>query len=339
MKIKIWDRLILLLGSLLAIASGVLLFVQGLQIKSALHMAFAVLTAAFGGYLIVFLRRCSAKRQDFVIQRTDNGELRIAVKAIENQVQKCVDLHEEIQSSTMKIVSGREGVVVDLAVTLDNNISIPLAVASLQKQIKQYLVASSGIEVKEVRVSVESTQDSSPAGTPEPEAEQPCEKAAAKEKKAPLHQRLFGREDEPAIVPEPPKEEEGLTDEEAATEAETEEAAEMVEERYQQAQGAEAQPENEAETFFPEAPVEAPETENPSEPDGPDADAETVLPSADAEEESEEPQEIPEEVPVLRDIPEEGFAFAAVEPEDGLEQPSETDAAPEAAETEEKSDE
>lgn len=339
MKIKIWDRLILLLGALLAVASGVLLFTQGLQIKNALYAALAVLTAAFGGYLIVFLRRCSAKRQDFVIQRTDNGELRIAVKAIENQVQKCIDLHEEIQASSMKILNGREGVVVDLTVTLDNNISIPLAVASLQKQVKQYLVASSGIEVKEVRVSVESTQDSSPAGTPEPETEQPGEKAAAKEKKAPLHQRLFGREDEPAILPEPPKEEGGMMDEETATEAETEEAAEMVEERYEQShnapdQEAEAPAAEDVQTPSQEEQLET-ETEPSPEPDGPETEAElSAFPEDDVPLEEAE-----DEVPVLREIPEEGFTFVPAEPETGLEPLSESDDTPETAETEEESDE
>ena len=228
MKIKVSDRLILFSGSLLSVAAGVALFLLGLQNKNALYAVLAVVLAAFGGYLITFLRRYEAKRQDFVIQRTDSGELRIATKAIENQVQKCLDLHEEIQDSSLKIVSNREGVVVDLTVTLDNNISIPLAVAALQKQIKQYLIASSGIEVKEVRVSVESTQDSLSPEEQESDGEQAAEKAAAKEeKKAPMHQRLFGRADEPAIVPEPPKEEEEGVDEETATEAETEEAAEV----------------------------------------------------------------------------------------------------------------
>lgn len=236
MKIKIWDRLILFVGAVLTVAGGIVLFMQGLETKNVVYLVCSVALAAFGGYLIAFPFRYKAKRNDFVIQRTDSGELRIAVKAIENQVQKCIDLHEEIQTSTMKIISNREGVVVDLVVTLANNISIPLAVASLQKQIKQYLIASSGIEVKEVRVSVESTQDSVSPEALGAEDEQPGEKAAAKdvkEKKAPLHQRLFGRADEPAIVPEPPKEEEPLEDEETATEAETEEAAEVEEARQQ----------------------------------------------------------------------------------------------------------
>ena len=290
MKIKISDRLILFAGSLLSVAAGVALFLLGLQNKNALYAVLAVVLAAFGGYLIMFLRRYESKRQDFVIQRTDSGELRIATKAIENQVQKCLDLHEEIRARSLKIVSNREGVVVDLTVTLDNNISIPLAVAALQKQIKQYLIASSGIEVKEVRVSVESTQDSLSPQVQELDGEQAAEKAAAKEKKAPMHQRLFGTAEQPAIVPEPPKVEEYGVDEETATEEETEEAAEVEETRDHP-----APPPDETEMPLEEKPVE--ETESPIPNPESETNAETGSLAAPAE-------ESPEESPVFWDMPE-----------------------------------
>ncbi len=278
MKMKLWDRLILCFGALLNLASGVLLFLQGLQANNnILYIVCAVLLAAFGVYLVLLLRRCIVKRNEFVIQRTESGELRIAVKAIENQVQKCIDLHEEIQVNTMNILTNREGVVVDLVVTLANNISIPLAVASLQKQIKQYLVASSGIEVKEVRVSVESTQNTALSDALSPEGESSEKPAAKEEKKAPMHQRLFGRADEPAIVPEPPKEE-CTEDEEAADEAETEEAAEVEEAkepspwvRPDEEPTAEAVQESE---ITEAAPVEVPET--PEVPEAPEKLPETV---------------------------------------------------------------
>jgi hypothetical protein len=232
MKIKLWDRLIVFFGAVLVILAGAALFVAGLQIQGMLEnlplavrvlcIVCGLLLAAFGGYLIVLPRRYAAKRHDFVVQRTDNGELRIAVKAIENLVQKCIDLHEEIQVSSMNILNSREGVVVDLCVSMANNISIPLAIASLQKQIKQYLIASSGIEVKEVRVSVESTQDVPTPAIPAENAEQ---LSPAKEKR-PLHERLFGTPDQPAIVPEPPKEEEESGEETPQEQPEEEKAEE-----------------------------------------------------------------------------------------------------------------
>ena len=148
-----------------------------------------------------------------MVQQTDNGELRIAVKAIENLVQKCIDMHEEIHVVSMKIRNCRDGVRVDLCISLANNIAIPLAVASLQKQIKQYLAASSGIEVKEVRVSVETAQagvgDSPYLVSSESAHAAPEKQPEPKEKpKLPLHQRIFGRGDQVVTVPEPPKAEE-----------------------------------------------------------------------------------------------------------------------------------
>ncbi len=211
MKFRVWDRLILFLGAVITVAAGIGLFVAGLRTQGAevenasvftqvMRIVFGVLLIVFGGYLIVLPRRYAITRRDFVVQRTDTGELRIAVKAIENLVKKCVNLHEEIQLISISVLNARDGVVVELNISLANNISIPLAVASLQKQIKQYLVASSGIEVKEVRVSVESTKDE-----PMIVAEAAEQEAEEDDKKAPLHQRLFGQAEQPAIVPEPPK--------------------------------------------------------------------------------------------------------------------------------------
>ena len=254
MKIKLLDRILLFLGAVLSILTGAALIVTGLQFTGVFAenvplwvkivcIAAGVLLMAYGGYVISIPHRYSTKRKEFVVQRTDSGELRIAVKAIENLVQKCIDLHEEIHLEKMDIINGREGVVVDLNISLANNISIPLAVASLQKQIKQYLVASSGIEVKEVRVSVESTQDE-----PEVMEELKDEEAAQervpvkepKEKKAPLHQRLFGKPDQPAIVPEPPKAEpEAPSEPENGAEAPAEEEVKITEEEISAVQAAE----------------------------------------------------------------------------------------------------
>ena len=241
-KIRFWDRLILFLGALLTVAAGGFLAVLGLQFLGALGeslslgirigcIAGGALLVAFGVYLFVFPARRAGSKHEFIVQQTDNGELRIAVKAIENLVQKCIDMHDEIRVVSMKIHNGREGVTVDLCISLANNISIPLAVASLQKQIKQYLVASSGIEVKEVRVSVETAQtgvgDSPYLVASEthaaPAEEKPAERAKAR---TPLHQRIFGKAEQPSTVPEPPREETAEAPAQVETDGRGEEAPE-----------------------------------------------------------------------------------------------------------------
>ena len=283
MKIRFWDRLILFLGALLTIAAGAFLAVCGLQFAGELGKALplparvgciagGILLVAFAVYLLVFPRKCSAGRHSFIVQQTDNGELRIAVKAIECLVQKCVDMHEEIDLNSMRIRNAREGVTVDMSISLANNISIPLAVASLQKQIKQYLAASSGIEVKEVRVSVDTASGEaepipdSPYLVQEQEQEkqEKQEKPAQEQPKAklPMHQRIFGRQEQAAIVPEPPKAEEAeKAEEEAAAPAEMkEEDAADAEKEEAQAEAAEA-PEKKEASEAEAAQLDAPEEE------------------------------------------------------------------------------
>lgn len=234
MKIRFWDRLILFLGALLTVAAGACLLIAGLQFLGAFgeglptaaragFIAGGALLVIFGGFLLALPHKFAAGRHSFIVQQTDNGELRIAVKAIENLVQKCVDMHEEINLNSMHIRNGREGVTVDMNISLASNISIPLAVASLQKQIKQFLVASSGIEVKEVRVSVETTNGEAGEAPDSPYLVSQQEQEKEKEKPAPeasrpkpLHQRIFGRQEQEITVPEPPK-----AEEEAPAEAET----------------------------------------------------------------------------------------------------------------------
>lgn len=218
MKIRFWDRLILFFGALCAFAAGVGLVIFGLQLPGlsfidvplwlrAACIALGVLTVLFAVYLFAFPRKLRYRRHDFVIQQTDNGELRIAVKAIENLVQKCIDTHDEIHVVSMRIHNGRDGVIIDLCISLANNISIPLAVASLQKQIKQYLIASSGIEVKEVCVSVETAPSGvgeSPYLVNAETQHAAAEKTAEEKPRRAVHQRIFGKAEEKATVPEPP---------------------------------------------------------------------------------------------------------------------------------------
>ena len=238
MKLKFYDRLVLFFGALLTIAAGAALGVAGLQIAGAISESLSPglriacigvgsLTVLFGLYVLAFPQKLRAERQGFVVQRTDNGELRISIKAIEGLVQKCIDMHDEIEVVSQRIRNTRDGVTVDLNIALANNISIPLAVAALQKQIKQYLSASSGIEITEVRVTVDTAQmpapdtaeqadaEAEPAGEAiaPAEAEKPAPKA-----KLPLHQRIFGRSETAANMPEPPKAEEPKAEEPQAEE-------------------------------------------------------------------------------------------------------------------------
>ena len=220
-QFRLWHHLILIVGALFTIITGIALILpifipqtvatmlakQWMQIVCCAVGAVDVL---FGLYLFTVPHKFTIRRKDFVIRQTENGELRIAVVAIKNLVKKCVDAHEEVTLNSMRIHNVRDGVTVDLSISLANNIIIPLVVSSLQKKVKQYLQTSSGIEVKEVRVAVETAKDAANTSAymvkDDNAAMEAEETLPVQEKKTPIHQRLFKRDAEPAILPEAPTE-------------------------------------------------------------------------------------------------------------------------------------
>ena len=241
MKLRVIDRLIAALAGIILVCLAVVpladtLFDVGIldrlakiaAFKSASHILFMVC----GGVVVllvgilcfrVALRR--SKRKGFVVQTTDVGELSISIRAIEDLVNKCVAKHEELHVSSTTLDNSRGGLTIGLRVGLATGVNIPLAVNALQKQIKQYVTACSGVDVQEVKVQVEATSAKAkpsiyavsemlenPAPLPR-EAEQVPEVAAEPapaETKEPeekcLHQRLFGEEEQPANMPMPPVE-------------------------------------------------------------------------------------------------------------------------------------
>ena len=120
--------------------------------------------------------------------------------------------------------------MITIRIALASGVNIPIAVSALQKQIKQYITSCSGVDVKEVRVMVETNNSLAPytgakiqssmmadvdaaakAGVVVDSLHEAAQNALTPEAdtktdatKAPLHQRLFRREEKPQIVPEAP---------------------------------------------------------------------------------------------------------------------------------------
>jgi hypothetical protein len=222
LKLKFLDRIAFFLGAVFVAAVGVAVIVISFQfsgidlidkdaaifsLQRILLMVIGLISLGYGAFLLALPHKFTRSKRGFVSQKTENGELRIAIKAIEHLVQRCIDMHNEIKVVSMDINNNHDGVRVELRISLANNISIPLAVASLQKQIKQYLLASSGIDVREVGVSVE-TASSNVGESPylvedtitQPNGAAPPPNTENKKKK-PLHQRIFSKEDQSAVMP------------------------------------------------------------------------------------------------------------------------------------------
>lgn len=240
MKIRILDRILVFLAGVLLIAAGAAVvagifwdipvadFFESLQGKSTVAIAAACVLALLGVYCMGMMFRRYKGKRGFVVQRTEGGELSISIKAIENLVQKCIDKHEELHVLSTGLENSRDGLVIKLRIGLASGVSIPLVVSALQKQIKQYITACSGIDVLEVKVQVETASASlkaSPYAVPDMLATPVTEKLASATQepaavnsavslvppdtepveKRPLHQRIFGREEQAMDVPVPPK--------------------------------------------------------------------------------------------------------------------------------------
>lgn len=217
MKIRVADRVVAAVSALLLIAVAAVVVANGFLeqnilgffVASPIYKTLAVvipLMLALGCLSIAVRRR---NNKESVSQRTDNGELSISVKAIEGLVKKCVDTHEEIQVSSLSLDNERGGLVIRLRIATGASVSIPLVVAALQKQLKQYITACTGLGVKEVCVQVDTAGadvKQSVYDLPDMLGEQSAQRVSEEsveeaEKKLP-HQRMFETDEASDAVPE-----------------------------------------------------------------------------------------------------------------------------------------
>lgn len=172
MKLKVWHRITLFGGAMLCLAVGVVLIVSGLQfneipirqesegfftINRLIILLMGLVAILFALFTLSLPSRMKTGKSNFVLQKTGSGEMRISVQAIESIVNKSVSEYNEIKLRDLAVQSVRDGVVISMKVDLPNNVNIPLAVEAMQKHISKRVQVTTGIDVKEVRIMVEST--------------------------------------------------------------------------------------------------------------------------------------------------------------------------------------
>ena len=179
MKIRVLDRILVAVAGivLLAICAGlvaqvffqadVIQFISNLiNVNSRLFKIAAAVIAAvlllIGLYCILMLFRHRSKRDKFILQKMESGDLAISLKALETMVSKCMEQHTEIQTEGIRLENQRDGLIIKIRGKVAGGISIPLTIDTLQKQIKQYVTACSGVEVKGIRVQIESSGEEAP---------------------------------------------------------------------------------------------------------------------------------------------------------------------------------
>ena len=172
MKIRILDRILVALAGILVLAGCAALAAQLFFEKDVVGRAAKLLTdenyrvwliaalallALLGLYCLLILFRHRGRKDKFVMQKTENGELSISLKAMESMVQKCLDPHKELTVQSVRLENQKGGLLIRIRGTVAGGVSIPLTVDALQQQIKQYVTACSGVEVKDIRVQIESS--------------------------------------------------------------------------------------------------------------------------------------------------------------------------------------
>ena len=176
MRLRILDRILVAVAGLLilAVCAGILaqvffhvdvvdkiakvLTTDKGWVRAAIAVA-CILLMLIGCYCVLVLFRHRRRKDRFIMQKMESGELAISLKAMETMVSRCLEQRKEIEPQSVRLENQRDGLVIRIRGTVASGISIPLTVDTLQKQIKQYVTACSGVEVKGIRVQIESSGD------------------------------------------------------------------------------------------------------------------------------------------------------------------------------------
>jgi len=227
MKLRILDRIITALAGLVLIVSAAALAAQLFFGKDVvgyakrllendsmrlLLIAGGVILCLLGLYCVMILFRHRGRNDKFISQKTDAGELSISLKALESMVTKCLEQHHEITAQGIHLENQKGSLLIRIKGTVAGGVSIPLTVDTLQQQIKQYVTACSGVEVKEIKVQIDSSGEDAkdaPFAISAPASPALLKAAAEKTEKTEKQNHAAdspeaSSENPPAVSPEPP---------------------------------------------------------------------------------------------------------------------------------------
>ena len=174
MRIRILDRILVALAGLILVAVCAGLVAQAFFSVDVIGYIKELLTAEtstqkiilgvvagalliVGLYCLLMLFRHRRRKDKFVLQKLESGDLAISLKTVETMVQKCLEQHSEIRTEGIRLENQRDGLLIRIRGTVAGGVSIPLTVDNLQKQVKRYVTACSGVEVKGIRIQIEAS--------------------------------------------------------------------------------------------------------------------------------------------------------------------------------------
>lgn len=178
MKLKVIDRIFLLITSLISLAAAVLSgsiiygkeFLQkyvGFVLFGSEDITFWVLCGALALFVIIAIllfeiavRRVKRKDKNSVtVQHAEqgNGEVRVSVQALDSLVKQSIANHSEgVADIKTRILNHEDSISLRVDMSLESDVHIPNATMLLQDSIKNYIEEYSGIAVRDISIMVTS---------------------------------------------------------------------------------------------------------------------------------------------------------------------------------------
>lgn len=190
MKLSIFDRILLAILLIAAILTAFVLFAVASNllpedgVGAFVHLFYGVpqnqWILAGSGLLLLLIsvrllfagKREKVERQpsSAVMRRNENGGMFISLSAIDGMVERHCLKTKGVSACKTSLKQSEDGVTIGVRLVTSENANIVAITEGLQKSLKTYLEANTGIHIKEIGVLVEKTE---PGGeyipAPEPE--------------------------------------------------------------------------------------------------------------------------------------------------------------------------
>lgn len=238
MKMRVIDRILLgayafvsalaLIALLVCVVSpGAAMYLMNLGFGSRIILCVLMAALIAGAiYLIMlsFRPEGSAPSSSASVQESNEGSVRVSVRAMETLARRAIEQTEGVLDSKLRIINHEDSVRVEIDIAIGIETHVPVVTAMLQRNVKGIVEEFSGIAVREVVVLVTEIRNNAPAALPAPKDEQMKQVVVVPEQV--VHETEAPAAEEP--VTEEPAEEaaEEPAAEEAAEETVTEEPAE-----------------------------------------------------------------------------------------------------------------
>ncbi|MBA7548988.1 hypothetical protein ES705_41456 [subsurface metagenome] len=91
-----------------------------------------------------------------VVQKTSFGEIKISIGSIKHLTLKVVKVMGDITETRSEVnILKSGGINIDLHLSVKQDVNIPELSEKVQRKLKEYLLETSGIETKEIKIHID----------------------------------------------------------------------------------------------------------------------------------------------------------------------------------------